>query len=1171
LSRDSLRPKSSNELIGGTNQPIRQKLLRLSPDIEASGGNLSGLHEADSAFVLATLFTESDSPWLWVCANNREAERVAEDLNFFLPSDLAGSVVVVPGSETDPYRGLSPHPEVSEERAASLWRILQGERLFVVTTVTALHTRMPAPQEFRSHCMRLEVGAFMPMTHVIDTLRLLGYVREDPVTELGECSWRGGIVDVFSPAWPDPVRIEFFGDEIESIRAFDPGTQRSTGLIPSFEIVPMREMVVSERDMSAWHDRAPEHWNEVRFAEALQEKMQFTENFELFNGFEYLFPLVIDTPASLLNYMEGEEQRAVTLVLPNPDEAARKWNEYVVSLQEAWQDRSSSGELVLPPEGLFLTADRLSREIQENRVLCLNRFLDDGATGWQLDFHLERKYHGRMQDLFADLSGWLEHGQKTVFVMSSKGLAERLVDIFREYEFPAHFGASGLDEALVHTVSVIQGKVSEGFFSEEIGVHLLTQDNVFEESELRPAPRRHIQREAGATFLSDFRDLKPGDYVVHVDHGIGKFRGLKRIGVGESQSEFVELVYREEAKLYVPVDRLDLIQKFTGASGEAAPSLDRLGGTSWEKTKSRVRKSMQVLAEDLLKLYARREMAEGFAFSPDDPLGKEFDEAFEFQETPDQAAAIADVKRDMQTPRPMDRLVCGDVGYGKTEVAMRAAFKAVSDNKQVAVLAPTTVLSFQHFNTFRRRFQGFPVRVELVSRFRNKQEIAEVLQNTALGMVDILIGTHRLLSKDVKFRDLGLLVIDEEQRFGVAQKERLKQLKTKVDVLALSATPIPRTLNMSLIGLRDLSIIETPPKDRLSIQTVVVRFSRNIIRSAIDLELKRQGQVLFLHNTIETIYSIATMLQEIIPEARVGVAHGQMREHQLEEVMFDYVNYKYDVLVSTTIIENGLDIPRANTLIVNHADRFGLAQLYQLRGRVGRSNRRAYAYLLVPSEEILTTDARKRLSAIKEFSDLGAGFRIAALDLEIRGAGNLLGGEQHGHINAIGFDLYMKLLDQTIRELKGEPILEDVETTIDLGFDIQIPEHYISDSNLRLWLYKKVSAIRDARRLQSLREEITDRFGKYPRSVSNLLEYAALRGRCQDLKIVSLDRRGNRILIRFREDTPLSPHQLVGFIHRESRLSMTPDGVLSLDIASVRPADMFAVLNEMLDELAMLK
>ena len=680
-----------------------------------------------------------------------------------------------------------------------------------------------------------------------------------------------------------------------------------------------------------------------------------------------------------------------------------------------------------------------------------------------------------------------------------------------------------------------------------------------------------MQREAGATFLSDFRDLKPGDYVVHVDHGIGKFRGLKRIGVGESQSEFVELVYREEAKLYVPVDRLDLIQKFTGASGEAAPSLERLGGTSWEKTKGRVRKSMRVLAEDLLKLYARREMAEGYAFSPDDPLVKEFDQAFEFEETPDQAAAIVDVKRDMQSPRPMDRLVCGDVGYGKTEVAMRAAFKAISDSKQVAVLAPTTVLSFQHFNTFRRRFQGFPVRVEMISRFRSKQEIAEVLQNTGLGMVDILIGTHRLLSKDVTFRDLGLVVIDEEQRFGVAQKERLKQLKTKVDVLALSATPIPRTLNMSLIGLRDLSIIETPPKDRLSIQTVVVKFSRNIIRSAIDLELKRQGQVLFLHNTIETIYSIATLVQEIIPEARVGVAHGQMREHQLEEAMLDFVNYKYDVLVCTTIIENGLDIPRANTLIVNQADRFGLAQLYQLRGRVGRSNRRAYAYLLVPSEEILTTDARKRLSAIKEFSDLGAGFRIAALDLEIRGAGNLLGGEQHGHINAIGFDLYMKLLDQTIRELKGEPILEDVQTTIDLGFDIQIPEHYIPDSNLRLWLYKKVSAIRDERRLVSLREEITDRFGKYPRSVSNLLEYAALRGKCQDLRIVSLDRRSSRILIRFREDTPLPPHQLVGFIHREPRLSMTPDGVLSVDIASVRPADIFAVLNDVFHELAMLK
>ncbi|MEE8587416.1 MAG: TRCF domain-containing protein, partial [Acidobacteriota bacterium] len=522
----------------------------------------------------------------------------------------------------------------------------------------------------------------------------------------------------------------------------------------------------------------------------------------------------------------------------------------------------------------------------------------------------------------------------------------------------------------------------------------------------------------------------------------------------------------------------------------------------------------------------------------------------------------------MESPRPMDRLVCGDVGYGKTEVAMRAAFKAVCDNRQAAILAPTTVLALQHSNTFGQRFQGFPVRVAMVSRFRSRKEQAAILKDVQAGLVDILIGTHRLLSKDVKFRRLGLIIIDEEQRFGVAQKERLKKLKTKVDVLTLSATPIPRTLNMSLIGLRDLSIIETPPKDRLAIQTVVVKFNRHIIRSAIDLELKRSGQVFFLHNKVETIHSIARMVQDIAPEARVAFAHGQMREQALEEVMIDFLNYKYDVLVSTTIIENGLDIPRANTLIVNQADRFGLSQLYQLRGRVGRSNRRAYCYLLISSEETLSSDAQRRLKAIREFSDLGAGFRIAALDLEIRGAGNLLGGEQHGQINAVGFELYTKLLEQAIRELKGEEVEEEFHTSVELRMDIQIPEHYIEDSTSRLWLYKRISSASDEAALSNLREEIVDRHGKFPRSVSHLFEYARLRLKAGALKILSIDRKGSGLLFKFRQDTPIAPGQIIELVQCNPRMSLSPQGVLSLHSESTRPSEVFQVLHDLLDGFA---
>jgi transcription-repair coupling factor (superfamily II helicase) len=655
--------------------------------------------------------------------------------------------------------------------------------------------------------------------------------------------------------------------------------------------------------------------------------------------------------------------------------------------------------------------------------------------------------------------------------------------------------------------------------------------------------------------------------VVHIDHGIGVFRGLRSLGVDADEREFVALEYKDGAKLYVPVDRLDLIQKYA-AGGDAKPRVDRLGGASWTKTKSRIRKSMRKLAEELLKLYARREIASGHAFPEDDEFFREFEKTFQYEETPDQISAIEETKRDMESERPMDRLVCGDVGYGKTEVAMRAAFKAVNGGKQVALLTPTTVLAFQHFNTFAERFEGFPVNISMLSRFLTRDRQKEVLKNTSGGLTDILIGTHRILSKDVRFKDLGLIVVDEEQRFGVAQKEKLKSLKAQVDVLALSATPIPRTLNMSLIGIRDLSIIETPPRDRLAIQTSVTKFSRNTIRSAIDLELKRSGQTFFVHNSIETIYSIAEMVQKVVPEARVAVAHGQMKENQLEKIMLDFLEYRFDVLVCTTIIENGLDIPRANTIIVNRADHFGLSQLYQLRGRVGRSDRRAYAYLMIPSGDSLSPTARKRLAAIKEFSELGSGFRLAAMDLEIRGAGNLLGGEQHGHIRTVGYELYVKLLEQTIRELKGEKVPEEIRSSIDLRMDIQIPEHYVEDPNLRLWLYKRVSTAADETSIEQFREEMTDRFGKYPRSVSNLMEYARLRLKSQVLRITSLERKASEVVLRFREDTPLIAERVISMAQERDDLAFSPSGDLILTTSFSEPNALFDHLNELLDKMS---
>jgi transcription-repair coupling factor (superfamily II helicase) len=621
--------------------------------------------------------------------------------------------------------------------------------------------------------------------------------------------------------------------------------------------------------------------------------------------------------------------------------------------------------------------------------------------------------------------------------------------------------------------------------------------------------------------------------------------GLKRIDVGLEPQEFMELRYAGEDKLFVPVERLDLVQKYSGAS---RPALDKLGGTSWEKAKVRVKKAMRDMAEELLKLYAARKAMQGHAFSADSHWQQEFEDAFEWELTPDQQAAIADIKGDMETAVTMDRLLCGDVGYGKTEVAMRAAFKAVMDGKQVALLAPTTVLAFQHLKTLKDRFAAFPVRIDMVSRFRSKAEQKQILEDLQAGKVEIIVGTHRLLSKDVQFRDLGLLIVDEEQRFGVAHKERIKQMRKRVDVLTMTATPIPRTLNMSLAGIRDMSIIETPPKDRLSIQTNVVKFDQAVITRAIRTEMERGGQVYFVHNRVESIYSLGNLLTRLVPEARIAVAHGQMSEETLEKVMVDFVAHKYDVLLATTIIENGLDIPNANTIIVNRADRYGLSQLYQLRGRVGRSDRRAYAYLLIPPEDVLSPIAKKRLAAIREFSDLGSGFRVAALDLEIRGAGNLLGGEQSGHIEAVGFDMYMKLLEQTIKELKGEEVEDEVRANVNLRVDLRIDDSYIPDMNQRLTVYRRMAAVRTEAELDRLLDEVRDRYGAPPDSVLNLADYASIRLLADTLRAESVDREGHLVVLKFRPDARLDPAWLLRVVQTRGDVVLQPPATLKLDL-----------------------
>jgi transcription-repair coupling factor (superfamily II helicase) len=715
---------------------------------------------------------------------------------------------------------------------------------------------------------------------------------------------------------------------------------------------------------------------------------------------------------------------------------------------------------------------------------------------------------------------------------------------------------------------IVRSPLAAGVVFGESNLIVFGANDLSDEADVaaRPEPKRSKT----AAFISDFRDLGIGDYVVHVEHGIAQYQGLKEIAQDGLSVEFMILEFAEGAKLYVPLTRLDLIQKYRSTDTGPAPVLNRLGSQQWTKTKARVRKAMQDMAAELLKLYAERHTAEGNAFSKDNEFQREFEDAFDYSETDDQMAAIRAVKYDMESPTPMDRLLCGDVGYGKTEVAMRAAFKAVQDGKQVAVLTPTTVLSFQHFETFKQRFVQFPINVEMISRFRTAKEQKDIVERVATGRVDILIGTHRLLSKDIKFQDLGLLVVDEEQRFGVRHKERLKQLRKEIDVLAMSATPIPRTLHMSLVGLRDMSVIETPPKDRMAIQTVVARFDEKIIRSAIEVELERSGQVFFVHNRVESIYEIASRIQELVPVARVAVAHGQMNESELEKVMLAFMRHEFDVLVATTIIENGLDIPLANTILINRAERHGLSELYQLRGRVGRSNRRAYAYLLIPPENELTEIARRRLAALKEFSDLGAGFKIAALDLELRGAGNMLGGEQSGHIEAVGFELYTTMLEAAVKELQGEDQGERPATQLNLGIALRIDESYVPEENQRLRLYKKIAGAISEAAIQEIRSEMEDRYGALPDATVYLLEAAQLRLECERMGVAQIDRKRGELQIRFTENAAVDPTHLMKLVARNAKrgAQFTPQGLLKLPLKAARPDEVLLEIRELLGGLA---
>ena len=1075
-----------------------------------------------------------DGVVLHVVPKDADIESAVSDIRFFLGA-LEGSadtvveqqVLPFPSPQVDPYRGFQPHLKVASARARGLHALatstlrspgVSGGRLtrVIVASAAALLTRLPDPAALLLASYEITPGIDIDPHALANTLVAGGYEPADPVDAHGEFARRGGILDVFPAGEELPIRIEFIGDTVESIRRFDPGTQRSVETLDRFGLVPVREGSGPGTVTSDLFQYLSTHKSQVWLSEPSDVQQQIEAAWAQLQT----------------SYADASERQKGAPKAP-PAELMLSWAEVDAALQGA----TVVEELGVGDQGSG-TGDR--------------------GAGTELSVQPVASFHGRIADWVADVKAALERGDRVVFVAGTHGRAERTVELLRDYDVRAVM-ATDAGDVVSGAVLVAEGWLSKGFRlkpadrpggSEDPPLQVYVETDIFEEERRKTGGGR--KRSLAATFLSDLRDLKVKDLIVHVDHGIGQFVGLKQISIagGDIVQEFLELQYHGDAKLFVPVERLDLIQKYTGP---ASQPLDRLGGQTWEKAKSKVKKAMRDMAEELLKLYAARKAVPGHAFSTDTHWQEEFEGAFEFDLTVDQATAVADIKRDMESSTPMDRLLCGDVGYGKTEVAMRAAFKAVMDGKQVAFLAPTTVLASQHLKTLKERFAAFPAKIDMVSRFRTKLEIKETLESLAAGRLDVIVGTHRLLSKDVQFKDLGLLVVDEEQRFGVAHKERIKQVRKRVDVLTMTATPIPRTLNMSLVGIRDMSVIETPPKDRLSIQTNVVKFDSAVITRAIRAELARGGQVFFVHNRVESIYSMGNLIQRLVPEARVVVGHGQMAEDTLEKAMLDFMTHKCDVLLSTTIVENGLDIPNANTIVINRADRYGLSQLYQLRGRVGRSDRAAYAYLLIPPEEALSPVARKRLSAMKEFSDLGSGFRVAALDLEIRGAGNLLGGEQSGTIDTVGFEMYMKLLEETIRELKGEDLEDDVRATVSLKVDFRLDDQYVPDINQRLMIYRRMAGSRSEEEIAKNVDEVRDRYGPPPTAVLNLADFARIRVLADNLGIETVDRDGPLVVFKFREKAKVDPMRLIGMVQERADLTLLPPSTVKLDLRPAPP------------------
>ncbi len=1140
-----------------------------------------GARESALAYLAAQCFRHSNRPVLFITTTDAEAEAFAETISFFLGVDPDGPrkasqprVLCFPSRTTRKSQSLNKSEAVAK-RMETLHVLRMGSSpSIVVTSALALMEKLPPPEILDKEVEYRVVGETFDLEAFTRRLVERGYYRVSLVTEYGDFSRRGSILDVFSPLHPWPCRLEFFGDELESIRLFHPTSQRSLGTLEDLILIPASEIILNgpalERAKQSLLDDVQRENLTPAAANVWLEKLQEGHQFGDFEGVMSVF---YEELTSLLDHLPSN-----ALVFWSEDSLIRKeLTETHWKILQRWKERMSQQEWHRPPQELFFEPENLdalfsSSPLQHVRACSLSSSSATGAvfnleTEGHQELAVSLRSHGNKERLLEPLADHLKHsaeeGVNAFLVCRQKERARRMSELLPAYGVDAQYSDQpfGQESYGSRDVKVLSGSLTKGFTWPAERLTVLAEEEIFR----RRHRRRSHRKPMSGLFLNSFEDLRVGDYVVHVDHGIGVYKDLVHLNVGGNESDFLLLGYQESDRLYVPVEKLQKVQKYLGVEGQE-PRLDKLGGKSWEAAKKKAKETTERIAEELLQIFAARSVKEGFRFSPPDELYQEFETKFGYEETRDQSYAIEDVLRDMSSPRPMDRLICGDVGYGKTEVALRAAFKAVMDGKQVAMLVPTTILAEQHYQAFKERFQGFPVQIASLSRFKTSTQQKKLVEELNRGTVDVVIGTHRLLQKDVTFKDLGLIIVDEEHRFGVKHKEKLKQFRVSVDVLTLTATPIPRTLHMSLSGIRDLSTIETPPEDRRAIETFVCKHDEFTIKEAIHRELGRQGQVFFVHNHVQSIYQTATFLNRLVPEARIAVAHGQMKERELEKVMLDFIQRKVDVLVCTTIIESGLDIPAANTIVINRADKFGLAQIYQLRGRVGRSNEQAYAYLLIPDEHLITRDAQKRLRALLDFSALGAGFKIALNDLQIRGGGNILGASQSGHIAAVGYELYLELLEKAVKDLKGEKCeKEAVDPEINIPISAFLPDSFIPDNDQRLLSYKRLATAHEDSQVEQLAREWRDRYGPFPESARNLVLMAKFRLLCRQLGVAKVDGAENSFAIQF--ESPDKLRAILPFLERNRcDFRLDSEGKLKMEIWGKHMPQRVARLKRMLQE-----